>query len=88
LKQKRISLKKYKDALYIGQLNSTNKRDGKGIMFYFNGRRYEGDWQEDVRHGRGYEIHPNGNIYNGRFQEGKANGHGIYKWANGEEYDG
>ena len=44
LNQKKITLKKYKDALYVGQLNSTNKREGKGIMFYFNGRRYEGDW--------------------------------------------
>jgi hypothetical protein len=65
-------LKKYKDAIYIGQVNSEHKREGKGIMFYFNGRRYEGDWLKDLRQGRGYEIHPNGNIYVGRFLEGKA----------------
>ena len=57
-------------------------------MLYFNGRKYEGNWFNDLRSGRGYERHPNNNIYIGEFVEGKAHGHGIYKWGNDEEYDG
>jgi len=34
-------------------------------MLYVNGRRYEGEWSNDVRNGRGYEVHPNGNVYTG-----------------------
>ena len=34
-------------------------------MIYANGRRYEGDWMNDLRHGRGYERHPNNNIFIG-----------------------
>jgi hypothetical protein len=84
----KIQIKKYKDALYFGQLNADGKRQGKGVMIYANDRKYEGEWSEDLRHGRGYERHSNGNLYIGQFQQGKAQGHGIYKWANGEEYDG
>lgn len=54
-----VSVKKYRDALYLGQLNPDGKRHYKGIMIYANGRRYEGNWFNDVRHGRGFEKHPN-----------------------------
>ncbi|MFS8159504.1 MAG: hypothetical protein ACMG6E_04695 [Candidatus Roizmanbacteria bacterium] len=57
-------------------------------MIYSNGRKYEGEWLNDVRHGRGYEVHPNMNVYIGEFVNGKAHGHGIYQWKHGEEYDG
>lgn len=58
-------------------------------MLYSSGRRYEGSWEDDLRHGRGYERHINGNFYIGNFVQGKAHGHGIYKWAaSGEQYDG
>lgn len=57
-------------------------------MFYFSGRKYEGEWNNDLRHGRGYEIHSNNNTYLGEFVDGKAHGHGIYKWSIYEEYDG
>ena len=74
----KIHVRKYKDAVYFGLVNSEKKRNGKGVMIYSNGRKYEGDWKDDVRHGRGYEIHPNLNIYIGEFVNGKAHGHGIY----------
>ena len=43
--KKKFGIKKYKDAIYLGQLSLDNKREGKGVMMYQNGRRYEGDWQ-------------------------------------------
>ena len=84
----KLHLKKYKDALYLGEVNEEGGRHGKGLMIYTNQRRYEGEWDKDLRHGRGYERHPNGNIYVGTFAMGKAHGHGMYKWTNGEQYDG
>jgi hypothetical protein len=82
-----VQLKKYKDAVYIGELKDLDGRlvrSGKGLMLYASGRRYEGYWLDDVRHGRGYEKHSSGNIYIGVFVQGKAHGHGLYKWINGE----
>ncbi len=61
----KISIRKYKDAIYIGELGGENKRSGNGVMIYQTGRRYEGTWIDDVRHGRGFERHPNGNFYQG-----------------------
>ena len=74
--------------MYFGELNAEGKRHSKGVMVYANGRRYEGNWKDDVRHGRGYERHANQNVYIGEFFEGKVQGHGQFKWANGEEFDG
>ena len=82
-----IQVKKYKDAIYIGQVQEKNGkffRHGKGIMIYQNGRKYEGEWLDDLRNGRGFEKYANGNLYTGSFKDGKANGHGNYKWENGE----
>ncbi len=58
-------------------------------MLYASGRRYEGYWQDDLRHKRGYERYANHNTYIGEFSKGKANGHGVYRWwSTGEVYDG
>lgn len=84
----KLGIKRYKDAVYVGQIDHKGKRHGKGLMLYINGRKYEGDWNNDVRHGRGFERHLNNNTYLGEFRDGKAHGHGLYKWGNEEEYDG
>jgi hypothetical protein len=83
-----ISVRRYKDAIYFGELGGDGKRSGKGVMVYNTGRRFEGTWQDDLRHGRGFERHPNRNYYQGQFLKGKAFGHGKYKWFDGGEYDG
>lgn len=82
-----IGIKKYHDALYVGQ-HQDNKRHGQGIMKYSNGRLYEGEFNNDQRHGKGFERYKNGNTYFGEFRFGKADGKGLYKWINNEEYDG
>jgi hypothetical protein len=63
--ENKINVRKYRDAIYVGEIDAESKRQGKGIMIYANGRRYEGYWENDIRHGRGYERHANGNIYIG-----------------------
>ena len=59
----KIGIKRYKDAVYVGQIDQNGKRSGKGIMLYISGRKYEGGWSNDIRHGRGFERHPNNNTY-------------------------
>ena len=34
-------------------------------MIYKSGRRYEGEWKDDMREGAGTEIYANGHIYDG-----------------------
>ena len=88
-KSSKFKVKRYKDAIYRGEINPKTKlRHGTGIMEYDNGRVYEGQWENDLRCGNGYEVYANGNNYLGEFKEGKANGKGVYYWANGEFYDG
>ena len=59
----RFYIKRYPDALFFGEVerNACNKliRQGLGVMKYRNGRVFEGDWDDDVRHGRGFEKYVN-----------------------------
>lgn len=74
-----FGIKRFKDAIYRGEIDpQTNKRVGKGVIVYKNGRIYEGEWEDDKRQGRGYERFANGNVYQGEFLQGKANGKGLY----------
>ena len=34
-------------------------REGKGIMYYNNGDRYEGDWKNDKKEGKGKYYYKN-----------------------------
>jgi hypothetical protein len=74
-----FGVKRYKDAVFRGDIDpESNKRVGKGVIVYKNGRTYEGDWALDKREGRGFERFANGNVYQGEFTNGKANGKGLY----------
>ncbi len=57
-----FAIKHYKDGVYKGEIGET-KRNGKGVMIYKSGRKYEGEWLYDKRNGRGYERFLNGNTY-------------------------
>jgi len=82
-------VKHYKDSFYSGQGDiEAREREGLGICSYYNGRHYEGGWQNDKRHGRGYERFSNGNTYLGEYEKGKVRGKGLYTWVNGDTYDG
>ena len=37
---KNFQIKKYRNGVYFGQLNQQGQKNGKGIVFYYNGRVY------------------------------------------------
>ena len=42
-----------------------NKAEGHGIKYYKDGRKYEGEFKNDLRHGYGVLNRPDGTILNG-----------------------
>ena len=64
------------------------KPDGKGSLFFSDGREYNGDWKNGYRHGLGILNFPNNNKFTGQFHENKFEGKGIMAYANGNRYEG
>ena len=51
--------------------------NGHGIFKWADGRIYEGDWNNDLRHGEGEMKWPNGRKYKGGWKDGVQHGNGI-----------
>lgn len=65
------------------------KAHGKGMMRWNQGDKYEGDWQEGLRHGEGtYFSKANGFKYEGQYAKDKKHGKGKYTYPNGDIYQG
>ena len=55
---------------YIGKvLNGVP--NGKGIMYWNDGDRYEGEWKYDRADGKGIYYFPNGDRYEGKWRNGE-----------------
>jgi hypothetical protein len=50
-----------------------------------DGRKYEGEYEEDKKHGFGTFIWADGRKYIGNWSKGKQHGKGEYYMANGEK---
>ena len=61
---------------------------GKGVIFYANGKIFEGIFKDNQKDGLGYEHYPDDSFYLGNFVEDKREGRGKFQWKNGEVYDG
>ena len=48
-----FQIKKYKNGVYFGEIENDAKQ-GKGVIFYFNGRSYEGNFNKDMKEGKGF----------------------------------
>ena len=72
---------------YIGQvLNGVP--EGKGIMYWNNGDRLEGEWKNDKAEGKGIYYFANGDRYEGDYRNGKREGKGIEYYNNGDRIMG
>lgn len=49
-----FNIKKYRNGVYFGELNENGMKHGKGVVFYYNGRSYEGNFSNDLKEGKGY----------------------------------
>ena len=70
-------IKIYNNGKYIGQFKN-NLKDGKGIMYWNDGDRYEGDYKNE---GKGIYYHNNGDRMMGDYLNGKPIGiHAILRY--------
>ena len=79
--------KDYSDGKYEGEFNN-DKREGKGIMYYYNGDKYEGEYKNDKREGKGIMFYKSGDRYEGEFKNDKKEGKGIGYFKSGNKYEG
>lgn len=59
--QANFGIKRYKKAVYKGQISDKQQREGLGVQINDNGRVYEGQWIGDKRNGMGFEVYKSGN---------------------------
>ncbi|KAK7194410.1 MORN repeat/FYVE zinc finger containing protein [Novymonas esmeraldas] len=73
---------------YIGDFDAQHYRHGVGLMRYFNGDVYEGEWRDNCRHGRGTLRRPDGEVYDGDWAVDQRHGHGKILFHNGSLFKG
>ena len=71
-----------------GRVVDDDLLEGKGIMIYKNGDKYDGDWVNGKREGKGIMTYSNGGKYDGEWKNDKRMGEGILIYKNGDKYEG
>ena len=64
------------------------KKNGKGILYFYNGDRYEGEFEDDKRNGKGiyfFKTDKGEQKWEGYFHEGNMDGEGIFTDYNGNK---
>ena len=64
------------------------KKEGKGIIIYKNGAKYEGEIKNNLHNGVGKLSQLDGEVFIGEWKEGKINGNGVRYHNNGDIYSG
>lgn len=64
-------------AVYIGEWNQSDQRDGFGMQIWPNSTMYEGIWKGNNL-AKGRLIFDHGEAYDGEFQDNQANGNGTF----------
>jgi hypothetical protein len=65
-----------------------NKKSGKGVVMYVDGRRYEGDFVNGQHSGKGKLTYASGHVYFGDFTAGKRSGFGATALVGGQRHEG
>lgn len=73
---------------FYGQFEDGIPVDGRGIMVFTNGDRYDGEFEAGQRNGCGTFTFANGRQYMGQFQADRFHGVGIWELETGERYVG
>ena len=69
--------KNYPSGKYVGQIVN-GLREAKGIFYYNNWDKHEGDWKNDKYEGKGIYYMNDGDIYEGDWKNYKKEEKGIY----------
>ena len=77
----------FENGVFIGNVINS-KKEGKGIFYYNNGAKYEGEYKNDLRNGKGIFYYKEGHIYDGEWENDKKHGRGILYINSGEIYEG
>lgn len=62
--------------------------NGFGTFLWSSGARYDGDFQNGIRHGAGSYLFADGSLYVGEYQNGVRHGKGSFVWSSGKKYVG
>lgn len=73
---------------FYGQFEDGVPVDGRGIMVFENGDRYDGEFQTGERNGCGTFTFTSGRRYMGQFESDQFHGVGIWQLETGERYVG
>lgn len=65
-----------------------NKKSGKGVATWADGRKYDGEWSNDKRNGHGTCTLSNGDKYEGEWKDNAKSGKAAVELANGNKYEG
>ena len=71
-----------------GGIYNNRVRHGYGVYTWFDGRKYDGEWDNGKPKGQGTMTFANGDMYVGQFQDGKRHGQGKMTFANRDTYVG
>ena len=83
----------FSDGWYEGEWRG-GQRHGVGTCVWGDGdgdgdgRRYHGEWVDDLQGGHGRSTYANGDVYEGGYHEGKRHGRGTYWHSDGSAYEG
>ena len=62
--------------------------EGKCVLSFANGNKYDGDFANNKREGKGVLVFANGDKYEGNWVNDKREGKGVLTLANGNKYEG
>lgn len=74
--------------LYIGEIDGSFQKNGRGLYYTKSGDIYYGDFYKDEKTGKSEFLSDQGDSYSGEIENGKKNGEGIFKWGDGSSYTG
>lgn len=73
---------------YYGSIAKGRPTDGRALMVFATGNRYDGELKGEKRMGCGTYTFANGKRYIGQFQNDRFEGQGIWMLQNGDRYIG
>lgn len=73
---------------YYGLIEDERPADGRAIMVFSNGNRYDGEFKDGRRNGCGTYSFTNGKRYIGQFKADQFDGLGIWLLGDGNRYVG